>query len=41
MLKQHGIINVRPLIGGLDAWIAAGHETEDLTHEASPGNSSS
>jgi 3-mercaptopyruvate sulfurtransferase SseA len=28
MLKEHGIVNVRPLVGGLDAWIDEGFETE-------------
>jgi membrane protein DedA with SNARE-associated domain/rhodanese-related sulfurtransferase len=27
-LKQHGFKRVRPLHGGIDAWIAAGHEVE-------------
>jgi rhodanese-related sulfurtransferase len=25
---QHGFKRVRPLLGGIDAWIAAGHEVE-------------
>ena len=24
MLKRHGVTRVRPLLGGLDAWISAG-----------------
>jgi len=27
-LRQHGFKRVRPLYGGIDAWIAAGHEVE-------------
>ena len=27
-LMQHGFKRVRPLHGGIDAWIAAGHEVE-------------
>jgi membrane protein DedA with SNARE-associated domain/rhodanese-related sulfurtransferase len=30
-LLQHGFKRVRPLQGGLDAWIAAGHEVESVT----------
>jgi len=28
VLVQHGFKRVRPLLGGIDAWIAAGHEVE-------------
>jgi len=28
MLVQHGFKRVRPLLGGIDAWIAAGHKVE-------------
>jgi membrane protein DedA with SNARE-associated domain/rhodanese-related sulfurtransferase len=28
MLVQHGFKRVRPLLGGIDAWIAAGHDVE-------------
>jgi rhodanese-related sulfurtransferase len=27
-LQQHGFKRVRPLYGGIDAWIAAGHDVE-------------
>jgi len=27
-LKRHGFQRVRPLTGGIDAWIDAGHEVE-------------
>ncbi len=30
VLKLHGFKRVRPLYGGIDAWIAAGHEVERL-----------
>ncbi len=30
VLKQHGFKRVRPLLGGIDAWIAAGHEVERM-----------
>ncbi len=29
-LKQHGFKRVRPLLGGIDAWIAAGHPVEKV-----------
>jgi len=28
LLKSHGFTHVRPLVGGLDAWIAAGYQVE-------------
>ena len=28
ILVQHGFKRVRPLLGGIDAWIAAGHDVE-------------
>jgi len=31
MLMNNGFMRVRPLLGGLDAWIAAGHPVERLT----------
>jgi 3-mercaptopyruvate sulfurtransferase SseA len=31
MLMRHGIRRVRPLEGGLDAWIAAGLPTVEVT----------
>jgi len=31
VLLQHGFKRVRPLQGGLDAWIAAGHQVEPVT----------
>ena len=31
VLLQHGFKRVRPLQGGLDAWIAAGHQVESVT----------
>ncbi len=33
MLLDAGFMRVRPLLGGLDAWIAAGHPVEPLTVE--------
>jgi len=38
-LIQHGFRRVRPLVGGIDAWIAAGHDVEHDVHsiaEATP-----
>ena len=32
-LMQHGFKRVRPLQGGIDAWIAAGHEVELIARE--------
>jgi hypothetical protein len=29
MLTAKGLTRVRPLEGGIEAWIAAGHEVED------------
>jgi 3-mercaptopyruvate sulfurtransferase SseA len=29
MLMAKGLTRVRPLEGGIEAWIAAGHEVED------------
>ena len=30
VLLQHGFKRVRPLLGGIDAWIAAGHQVETV-----------
>ena len=30
LLMNHGFVSVRPLLGGLEAWIAAGHPVELL-----------
>ena len=30
LLMNHGFVRVRPLLGGLEAWIAAGHPVESL-----------
>jgi hypothetical protein len=29
MLIDKGFVRVRPLLGGIDAWLAAGYELED------------
>ena len=29
MLMDHGFERVRPLLGGLDAWVAAGYQVEE------------
>jgi len=34
LLMNHGFVRVRPLLGGLEAWIAAGHPVESLAAEA-------
>jgi rhodanese-related sulfurtransferase len=34
ILMQHGFKRVRPLHGGLDAWIAAGYAAEDVPSDA-------
>jgi rhodanese-related sulfurtransferase len=31
LLKNHGFSRVRPLYGGLDAWVAAGYAVEPFT----------
>jgi 3-mercaptopyruvate sulfurtransferase SseA len=36
MLRNIGYQRVRPLEGGLDAWIAAGGETELLVFDGDP-----
>lgn len=36
MLMQHGFHHVRPLSGGIDAWVAAGYEIEPVPDGASP-----
>ena len=30
VLMNHGFVRVRPLLGGLEAWIDAGHPVESL-----------
>ena len=29
MLMDHGYVRVRPLLGGLDAWVDAGYDIEE------------
>ena len=36
MLKQRGIARVRPLLGGLDAWVAAGLPIDSLEPDSIP-----
>jgi membrane protein DedA with SNARE-associated domain/rhodanese-related sulfurtransferase len=36
VLMSHGFRKVRPLYGGLDAWIAAGYAVVGVTHPAAP-----
>jgi rhodanese-related sulfurtransferase len=33
-LIQQGFRRVRPLLGGIDAWIAAGHDVEPVARDA-------
>jgi len=33
LLIDHGFVRVRPLLGGLEAWIAAGHPVESLPRQ--------
>jgi 3-mercaptopyruvate sulfurtransferase SseA len=40
MLRNIGYQRVRPLQGGLDAWIAAGGETEVLMLDGNPSSTS-
>ena len=39
LLMEHGYARVRPLQGGLDAWIAAGHDMQTLSAFAANGRS--
>lgn len=34
LLKRRGIERVRPLAGGFDAWLAAGHPVEPIDPDA-------
>jgi len=34
LLRRHGVVRVRPLLGGLDAWVAAGYPVTDTRPEA-------
>ena len=38
MLMDRGLVRVRPLKGGLDAWVAAGFRYDDLGAEAAHGS---
>ncbi len=38
-LVQHGFRRVRPLVGGIDAWIAAGHDVERDVHSIAEADS--
>ncbi len=40
MLKKRGIARVRPLLGGLDAWVAAGFPIDSLEPDATPKSDS-
>jgi hypothetical protein len=31
MLHDRGFVRVRPLLGGIDAWVAAGYALEDFS----------
>jgi 3-mercaptopyruvate sulfurtransferase SseA len=41
LLKRRGIERVRPLAGGFDAWLEAGHPVEPFLPDATPPQSSS
>lgn len=38
VLMNHGLLRVRPLAGGLDAWIAAGYAVETVDGVSAPGS---
>src|SRR2546430_1014349 len=40
LLMNHGFVRVRPLLGGLEAWIAAGHPVETLAVDGVAARSS-
>ena len=38
MLMDKGYKKVRPLVGGLDAWVAVGRQVETITASDEPGH---